>query len=275
MKIILIRNGVRVEEREKIMLETCLIVFREGLEAFLIVAIMLAYVTKTGRAELRQPIFWGIAVAMVISATTGWHVADLAKNPVWEASLAIIAGALVASFTLYIMRTAKTIRHDIHARMEQNAHKGGLMAMIGIFLFTILMISREGMETALMLGAMTAQHETSSMWMGAALAAILVSVVSYLWSVQSQKINLRLFLQVTGIFLVLFSIYLFIYGLHELAELGYIPFMGGEEEHEEPSMLGEIFKHVATYGLAVIPCAWLGYSYLRDRLAARDVSAAE
>ena len=196
------------------MLEPLIITFREGLEAFLIVAIMLAYLKKSGRTYLEKPVYAGIALAILISVTAGWHVAELAEAPVWEGSLAMAAGLLVASFTLYIMKTAKTIRHDIGNRLEQNAQKEGFWAIAGVFIFTVLMISREGMETALMLGAITAQNHGASMLIGGLAGLASVAFIGYLWSVQSQRINLRLCLQGTGIFLILFSAHVFIYGLH-------------------------------------------------------------
>lgn len=251
------------------MLETAVVIFREGLEAFLIIAIMLAYVTNTGRYNLRKPIFAGIAVAFLISVTTGYHVAELAQDPVWEGTLAMIAGALVASFTIYIMRTAKNIRGDIHARMEKSASQENVLAEIGIFIFTILMIAREGMETALFLGTYSGQISPSEMWGGAAIGAVLVTAIVYLWVSQSHKINLKLFLQVTGIFLVLFSLELFLYGLHELSEMNKIPLIGDNmnisfhiwtEVIETP-----LISNFITLGLLVVPSVWLLGAYVRDK----------
>ena len=249
------------------MLETLVITFREGLEAFLIVAIMLAYLKKTGRHDLVNPVYAGVAVALFISATTGWHVAELAKDPIWEGGLAIAAGVLVASFTLYVMRTAKTIRQDIGNSLESRAQKGGMLAVLGVFIFTVLMIAREGMETALMLGAMTAQQDMMSMTLGAAAGLLSVAVIGYLWASQSHKINLRLFLQVTGIFLVMFSVYLAIYGIHEIHEAlekqealaAGLPF--AEEEGEA----GEILGQIASFGLLAVPVLWLASAGLRSR----------
>lgn len=251
------------------MLETAVVIFREGLEAFLIVAIMLAFVTKTGRFELRKPIFAGIIIALIISATTGWHVAEMAQDPAWEGSFAIIAGILVASFTVHIMKSAKTIKHDIHKRLGEDRHDESALAEIGVFIFTILMISREGMETALMLGALSGQEQALSMYVGAAAGAGLVGMVAYLWVTQSRKINLGLFLQVTGVFLVLFSIDLFFYGLHELSEMNLIPFIGDEwntnfhiatEAIETP-----LISNLITAGLLGVPCIWLAAAYWRNR----------
>lgn len=260
------------------MLETAVVIFREGLEAFLIVAIMLAYVTNTGRSDLRKPIFAGIAVAFLISATTGWHVAGLAQEPVWEGSLALIAGAMVASFTVYIMKTAKNIKGDIHNRIDRSAQNDGALADIGVFAFTIVMIAREGMETALMLGTLSAQESALSMWMGALAGAALVTFIAFLWVSQSSKINIKLFLQVTGVFLILFALDMFIYGLHELSEMGNIPLIGEDlnttfhiwtEFIEIP-----VVSNIITFGLLAIPSFWLLGAYIREK-AAPKMSAAE
>ena len=253
------------------MLETAVVIFREGLEAFLIIAIMLAFVTNTGRYNLRKPIFSGVIVAALISVTTGWHVADLAQEPAWEGTLALIAGGLVASFTIYVMKTAKNIRSDINQRMEKTAAHDTALAEIGIFAFTILMVAREGMETALMLGALSAQKDATSMWVGAFIGAALVGVIAYLWSSQSAKINLKLFLQVTGVFLILFSLHLFFYGLHELSEMNLIPLIGDDANlsfHLWSEFIETPLVSTATsLGLIAVPCLWLLGAYVKDKIA--------
>lgn len=253
------------------MFETLVITFREGLEAFLIVAIMAAYLVKTDRKSLLKPLVAGIFAALIISVTTGWHVADLAQNPLWEGSLAMISGILVASFTAYMMTHAKNIRGDIHERMERHASKTGLTAALGVFLFTTLMISREGMETALMLGAMSAKAHPAQMWLGAFLGLTSVAVIGYMWVRRSDKINLKLFMQVTGAFLVLFSIHLFLYGIHELGEMSAIPFVGQAANdwlHIHTEILGHdsVYAQMITYGLLVVPTGWLLLSYLSEKM---------
>lgn len=259
------------------MLETLLITFREGLEAFLIVAIMLAYLTKTGRFNLITPVYAGSIVALLISATTGYHIKEMASNPVTEGTLALIAGGLVATLTVYVMKTAKTIRQEIHSRLEKQAEQDGAMAEIGIFLFTVLMISREGMETALMLGSLSKHIGGEATLVGIGGGLALVGLIGYFWIKQSHRINLKLFLQVTGIFLVLFSVHLFLYGMHELSEMGALPlpdsmnmaFHTFTERFEPDHPIGQAI----TYSLLVIPCGWLLVSYLRDRFAAIPAGA--
>ena len=260
------------------MFETLIITFREGLEAFLVVAIMAAYLIKTGRGHLMTPLYAGIAVAFIISATTGWHVAELAENPIWEGWLSLIAGALVASFTVFVMMNAKNIRGNIHEKIESQASKSNLWAMVGIFIFTVLMIAREGMETALMLGAISAQTNAVEMWIGAILGLVSVAAIGYLWTTQSNRINLKLFMQVTGIFLILFAIDLFIYGVHELSEMYAIPFVGygvNEWLHINTEFFGHgsIYSQMVTYGLLIVPAGWLVFSALSEKMAFKNKPA--
>lgn len=259
------------------MLETLLITFREGLEAFLIVAITLAYLTKTGRHNLKPPVYAGIVAALVVSATTGWHIAEAADTPFMEGILAIVAGVLVASLTYYIMKTAHRIKANIGERIETHAQKAGVWAMIGIFVFTVVMISREGMETALMLGAISGKTDAGDMIMGAVAGISLTAVIAYLWASQSDKINLKLFMQVTGIFLILFSIHLFLYGVYELTEVEGT-WMYNEALHVamKPWVSSKtLFGQLSIYGLLVVPCAWLGLSYVKDKFFQRAPAAAE
>lgn len=251
------------------MIETLIVVFREGLEAFLVVAIMLAYLGNTGRERLKLPVYVGIVVALGICTLTWWRVAALAENPIWEGSLAILAGLLVASFTIYIMRTAKNIRSNIDQQLEKSINKGGVLTYLGLFVFTVLMVSREGMETALMLGTISAQKNADQMMVGAGLALLLVSLIGFMWVKQSSKINLRLFLQVTGVFLILFSLYLFLYGMHELSEMMAIPFIG-ETANIEFHMASEVIETPLVGGLISLaliglPISWIGFSWLKER----------
>lgn len=249
------------------MLETLLITFREGLEAFLIVAITLAYLTKTNREDLKKPVYWGIVIALIVSATTAWHIAGMANTPLMEGALALVAGVLVASLTYYMMTTAHKIKEHIGAAVEKHAAKAGMGAMVGMFLFTVVMISREGMETALMLSAISTKTEGSQMIIGGLLGLGLTAVIAYLWASQSHKINLKLFMQVTGVFLLLFAVHLFLYGIYELTEVeGTIFYNDAIHQAMKPFVSSKtLFGQLTIYGLLVVPCAWLFVSYAKDK----------
>lgn len=249
------------------MLETIIITFREGLEMFLIVAIMLAYLAKTGRDHLKEPVYWGIGVAAIISLTTGWHIAEMAQDPVTEGVLALTAGVLVATMTYTVMRAAKNMRQTINNRLEKSAQKEGWSAIAGVFAFTVVMIAREGMETAMMLGTMTGQFNQGNVIVGSLIGFAAVGVIGYIWIKQSHRINLRLFMQATGIFLIMFCLHLFMYGFHELTEVGAVPLVDNFKWHTltEPFEPGEPIGNLITAGLLVVPSMWIAYSYAWDK----------
>lgn len=258
------------------MLETAIITFREGLEMFLIVAIMLAYLVKTDRAHLKEPVYWGIAVAALISLTTGWHIAELAEDPMMEGALALTAGVLVATMTYTVMRASANIRNHINNKLEASAQKEGWAAMLGVFGFTVIMIAREGMETAMMLGTMTGTMNQGDVAVGALLGFAAVALIGYIWIKQSHRINLRLFMQATGIFLILFCVHLFIYGFHELTEIAAIPYIDNFKWHTvtEPFEPGEPIGNLITFALLAVPALWIVYSYAWDRYIQPKLPAA-
>src|SRR5216117_118922 len=99
------------------MLPALIIVFREGFEAFLTVAIILAYLRKTGRDWLRPTVYWGIATSVVASFALGWLLASVNK-PLWEAILGLVAAVLVATFVIQVWRTAPHMKRDMETRLD-------------------------------------------------------------------------------------------------------------------------------------------------------------
>src|SRR5437773_2304730 len=133
------------------MLPALIIVFREGFEAFLTVAIILAYLRKTGRNWLRPAVHWGVVVSVAASFALGWVLMRVNQS-LWEGVLGIVAAVLVASFVIHVWRTAPRMKGDMEQHLETaSSRTSRLLAVASVFLFTVLMVTREGMETALML----------------------------------------------------------------------------------------------------------------------------
>jgi high-affinity iron transporter len=242
---------------------------------FLIVAIILAYLGKTGREHLKKPVYAGVAIAALVSLTTAWHIADLAQDPIMEGGMAIIAGFMVATMTYTVMRAAKNMRQHINDRLEISAQKIGWSAVAGIFIFTFLMIVREGMETAMMLGAMTGSITIANLLAGGLIGFSAVGVIGYAWIKNTKRINLRIFMQATGLFLMLFCVHLFMYGVYELTEIGALPFVDNFKWHTltETFKPGEPVGDLMTIGLLAVPCMWLAYSYAWDKYVQPRVPA--
>ena len=154
------------------MLQALIIVFREGFESFLTVAIIFAYLRKTGRDWPRPAVWWGIGVAVIVSAILGYWLKNVSNQPLWEGILALMAAVLVATFVIHIWRVAPTMKREMEAKLEARASiESAPWAWVGIFFFTVLMIAREGMETVLLL----IQVRQGNFWLGCAMGLALAA----------------------------------------------------------------------------------------------------
>src|ERR1044071_7343072 len=134
-----------------------LVTLREGIEMFLIVAIAATYLRKTGRGALLSAVAWGTAAAIAVSIVLGTWLAEAAVTPMWESLLALVAALLVITMVVYMLNAAKHMRRDIGERLEMAAARSDGGAWLGIFLFVVLMITREGMETAFIVASLFRQ----------------------------------------------------------------------------------------------------------------------
>src|SRR5207249_9916875 len=97
---------------------------------------------------------WGIALAVLLSIGSAFLFQKAANQSLWEGILAIVAAISVASLTVHMWRTARRIKKDIEGHLHTSTLKTGTAAFVGVFFFTLLMITREGMETALLMGTL-------------------------------------------------------------------------------------------------------------------------
>lgn len=239
------------------MLQAFIVTLREGLEAFLIVAISLAYLRKSGRRELVPAVHWGIALSAVISIAAAFLFQRAANHSLWEGLLAIVAAALVASLTVHMWRAARRIRTDIEGHLATSSARTGAAAFAGVFLFTLLMITREGMETALLIGTLLFQNTSLNIVIGATIGTLAAALVAWLWSHYGHRVNLALFFQVTAVFLLVFVVQLLIYGFHELMEANIFPYSEPLHLATEPYGPDGRFGQYLSYMLVMLPLGWL------------------
>ncbi len=244
------------------MLQSFIIVLREGFEAFLIVAITLAYLRKSGREPLVPAVRWGIAVSVLLSAALGFVLMSGVNQALWEAVFGVVAMILVTSLVVHMWRTGARMKIQMERRLQEvSSRPAHWAAFAGVFLFTVLMITREGMETALML----LQLRRGNMLLGAFLGLVGATTMAWAWARFGHLINLRRFFQVTGIFLLLFVVQIAIYTFHEFSEAGLLP------ESEAIHAATEAYSPDGIYGkwfsLAMVAaCAlWLLVAWLSDR----------
>jgi len=242
------------------MLPAFVITLREGLEAFLIVAISLAYLRKSGRKELIPAVHWGIGVSVVISVVAAWQFQRASNQALWEGLLALVAAVLVASLIVHMWRHARRLKGEIEGHLQQSAMRTGAAAFAGVFGFTLLMISREGMETALLMGTLLFQIKAMDVISGALAGTVCAAFVAWLWSKYGHRVNLGLFFQVTAIFLMVFVAQLLIYGFHELTEANILPYSERLHWATEPYGPDGQYGQYLTYFLVLLPMAWLAAS---------------
>lgn len=249
------------------MLQALIIVFREGFEAFLTVAIIVAYLKKTGRNWLRPAVWWGIAVSIVASFILG-YVLQRVNQPLWEGVLAVVAAVLVASFVIHIWRIAPQMKREMEAKLEVQASRGSTaLAWLGTFGFTLLMITREGMETALML----IQVRQGRFWLGCALGLLCAAAMSWLWAHFGHRINVKRFFQVTGLFLFLFTIQILFYAVHEFSEAEILPNSEAIHLATEPYSADGRYSLWIMFGMVAFCAAWLAGATALDRMRAQRV----
>ena len=228
------------------MLQAFVITLREGLEAFLIVAISLAYLRKSGRAELVPAVRWGIALSVLISIGGAMLFQRAANHALWEGILCIAAAISVASLTVHMWRTARRIKRDIEGHLYSSTMK-------------------RGAETALLMGTLLFQIKSISVITGAAVGTLLAALVAWLWSHYGHRVNLALFFQVTAVFLLVFVAQLLIYGFHELMEANIFPYSEPLHWATEPYGPDGAYGQWLTYLLVMLPLGWLIVSMMFNR----------
>jgi high-affinity iron transporter len=248
------------------------VTMREGIEAFLIVAIAAAYLRKTGRDALLPAVWWGGVAAVLLSVVLGAFLAEYAVTPLYEGVLALLAAALVISMVVYMLRTARHLRREIGERLERAAAKPGAGAWLGVFLFVLLMITREGMELAFVAASLAGQAETAHLLLGAAAGVLLAAGLAGAWIRYGHRVDLALFFQVTSIFLVLFALQLLFYAFHEFTEANALPIDNAYWHLATEEWAEGTYAQIFSVILIVAPLAWLalrngqGSAHMRRRL---------
>jgi high-affinity iron transporter len=218
-------------------------------------------------------VLWGTGAGVTLSLVLGIKLAEYAVQPVWEGLLALIAVVLVTSMVIYMLRAAKHLRMEIGARLESAAQKAGAAAWLGVFAFTVLMITREGMETAFLIDAVALRTGAVDLLAGSLAGVALAGALAWAWSRYGHRVNLALFFQVTSIFLLLFALQLLLYSFHEFAEAKVLP-LDNEYWHEATEAYAEgTFAQIYSLALVLIPAAWLAIAAFRSRAKNQSLGA--
>jgi high-affinity iron transporter len=208
------------------MLANYLIGLREGLEATLVVVILVAYLVKSERRELLGRVWLGVAVAVGVSLAFGALLTFGPRGMTFTAqealggSLSILAVGFVTWMVMWMARSARSLSGDLKGAVDKAAAAGGLSLVV----VAMLAVGREGLETALFLWAATqAAGSTASSLVGGALGLATAVLLGYLFYRGAVRIDLGRFFTWTGAILIVVAAGVLSYGVHDLQEAGILP----------------------------------------------------
>jgi high-affinity iron transporter len=253
------------------MLEAFIITLREGVEAALIVGITLAYLAKIGRSDLRRSVYAALVAAFVGSIGVAVLVSRLNLNQdIVEGWVMLAAAFFVVTMIVFMMRTGRKMKGEIEGKLDSLASRG---SRIGLFLFVFLMILREGVETVLILSAVSLNSTELLSFLGT-LAGIVVAIGFGVMFVKgSVRINFQKFFRVTTVILFFVAAQLIISGLHELSENGVLP-----SSKQEMALIGPIVRNEMFFFITIVALAGLMVLFemkRRQPVISADASKAE
>ncbi|MEV4872057.1 iron uptake transporter permease EfeU [Streptomyces syringium] len=203
-----------------------LIGLREGLEASLVVCILVAYLVKTGRRDALLPIWLGIGAAVLLSMAFGALLQFGSRTMTFEAqellggSLSIVAVCLVTWMVFWMRRTARHLKRELHGKLDAALAMGTTALVVTAF----LAVGREGLETALFIWtAVEATDDGVRPLVGAVLGLLTAVVLGWLFYRGAVRINLAKFFTWTGAMLIVVAAGVLAYGFHDLQEAEFLP----------------------------------------------------
>ena len=253
------------------MLQALLVTFREGIESFLIVGIVVAYLKKTHRAGLVRGVRIGLGLSVITCLGGAWLWLQVPNQPLYEGIAALSAAVIVGVLLVQMLRAGRHIKRDIEARVGRMAGVEGAPASphahrgrrAGDDVAGDARRARGGaLPGRAGAGAACAGGRTWPCWRRRALGLIAAGVVAWSWTRWGRRLNMGAILKVTALFLGLFLIQLLVYGVHELAESGVIH--GSQAFHDATERFGPQgdVGHVLSYSLLGAPLLYVLWSRL-------------
>ncbi len=252
------------------MLANYLIGLREGLEASLVVSILVAYLVRTDHRDRIRFVFYGVAAAVLLSLGFGALLTFTSRAMSFQAQeafggiLSIVAVVLVTWMIFWMRRAARGMKRELEGRMA-TALDVGPLALVAL---AFVSVAREGLETALFVwAAAQGTDRTSTPLVGLLLGLATAVVTGYALYQGAIRINLATFFTYTGALLVLVAAGVLAYGVHDLQEAGIIPGLNNlafdiSETLPLTSTMGSLLKGFFNYNPAptvIELVVWLAY----------------
>ena len=208
------------------MLGALLITLREGLEAALIVGIVLGALRKVGHADRSRIVWLGVAAAVAASIVAALALDALGVafegrgEEIFEGVAMILAAAVLTWMIFWMQRRGRDVRADL----EEDTRRAAVRASgWGLFGLAFVAVFREGIETVLFLTAAAFGSTPTETLVGGALGLLLAILLGWLIFAAGRQLNVRAFFQVTSVLLILFAAGLVAHGVHEMQEAGLMP----------------------------------------------------
>ena len=269
-----------------------LITFREGLEAALIVGIVIGYLVKIGQGRRVRTAWAGVGTAVALSALLAFGISAVGAElqgraeQIFEGVTMFLAVGVLTWMIFWMRFQARFLKVSLEKEVQTAATSGQTLALFGV---AFVAVFREGVETALFLSASAFAADGAGTLIGALLGLAIAVALGWLIYASTVRLNVRLFFNVTSVLLLFFAAGLLAHGVHEFQEAGLLP-MTIEQvwnlNHilDEKSALGEILKALFGYNgnpslLEVISYAayWVvalvGVRWWVGRRAARTTAA--
>ena len=253
------------------MFASFLIGLREGLEATLIIGILVAYLVKSDRRHLLREVWTGVAIAVALSLAAGaaltYGPRDLSEETVEGIAgiLSIVAVALITWMIFWMARTARSLRKNLESSLDTAIAlgRGAIVAM------ALLTVGREGLETAIFVWAgIRAAGSGTGPLVGVVLGLSVAIALGWLIYRGALRINIRAFFQWTGLALIIVAAGILAYGIHELQETGLLPGAGAlafdvSAQVPRDSWYGSLLRGTVNFSAATTwlqAIAWIGYA---------------
>ena len=208
------------------MLGSLLITLREGLEAALVIGIILAYLAKTDNRSGFKYVWTGTVLAVLASLVAGALIYFLAgeftgrAEEIFEGSAMFLAAGVLTWMIFWMRKQAINIKTHLHAQIQSVLTSG---STLGLVLLAFVVVVREGIETVLFLfAALTVAESPAAFTAGGLLGLVIAVALGYSVYKGSARLNLRTFFNATSIVLIIFGAGLLAHGIHEFHEAGII-----------------------------------------------------
>jgi high-affinity iron transporter len=271
------------------MLATLVIFLREGVEASMIIAILLAYLNRIGRRDHFRDVFIGVGAALILAAVGGAVAYETIRTyagsrvqTIFETVTYLVAAAVLTYMTFWMRNHARSLSKELRARTD--AALDG-RARWGLGLLAFQAVGREGLETVVFTLAIMFSTSAAGALTGALIGLAGALVIAFVIYRLGHKINLARFFTVIGVLLMIFAAGLLADSVENLQQLGWLPVLDGPMWHSgrllsESSAFGDVLHSFFGYSdaptplqlviyvgyLAIVVLAYLG---VRARLVAR------